>query len=137
MAMACLKQYFDDPATAGVRYEAIRKERTSAVVRKSHETGSRRSIPRWPIMRKRWFPWQRNGSNPLPVSDSTGSTPMTLRRSKFKRNEKKPSCNRANLRSGSFSSSELPTLVLRRYRQNSSSSYGQRRAIWPFRSPRS
>ena len=34
---ACLKQYFDDPATAGVRYEAIRKERTSAVVRKSHE----------------------------------------------------------------------------------------------------
>jgi hypothetical protein len=37
MAMACLKQYFDDPATAGVRYEAIRKERTSAVVRKSHE----------------------------------------------------------------------------------------------------
>ena len=30
--MACLKQYFDDPATAGVRYE-----RTSAVVRKSHE----------------------------------------------------------------------------------------------------
>ena len=35
--MACLKQYFDDPATAGVRYEAIRKERTSAVVRKSHE----------------------------------------------------------------------------------------------------
>jgi hypothetical protein len=37
MAMSCLKQYFDDPATAGVRYEAIRKERTSAVVRKSHE----------------------------------------------------------------------------------------------------
>ena len=35
--MACLKQYFDDPATAGVRYEAIRKEPTSAVVRKSHE----------------------------------------------------------------------------------------------------
>jgi salicylate hydroxylase len=33
MAMACLKQYFDDPATAGVRYEAIRKER----IRKSHE----------------------------------------------------------------------------------------------------
>jgi salicylate hydroxylase len=37
MEMACLKQYFDDPATAGVRYEAIRKEPTSAVVRKSHE----------------------------------------------------------------------------------------------------
>jgi salicylate hydroxylase len=37
MAMSCLKQYFDDPATAGVRYEAIRKERMSAVVRKSHE----------------------------------------------------------------------------------------------------
>ena len=34
---ACLKKYFADPAAAGARYEAIRKERTSAVVRKSHE----------------------------------------------------------------------------------------------------
>jgi len=34
---ACLKTYFDDPAAAGARYKAIRKERTSAVVRKSHE----------------------------------------------------------------------------------------------------
>jgi len=34
---ACLATYFDDPAAGGERYEAIRKERTSAVVRKSHE----------------------------------------------------------------------------------------------------
>ena len=33
---ACLKKYFDDPAAAFGRYEDIRRERTSAVVRKSH-----------------------------------------------------------------------------------------------------
>ena len=46
MAMACLKQYFDDPATAGVRYEAIRKEGTSTVVRKSHENRKQAFNPR-------------------------------------------------------------------------------------------
>ncbi len=34
---ACLKKYFTDPATAFARYEDIRRERTAAVVRKSHE----------------------------------------------------------------------------------------------------
>jgi salicylate hydroxylase len=34
---ACLAKYFDDPATAFARYEEIRRERTAAVVRKSHE----------------------------------------------------------------------------------------------------
>jgi len=34
---ACLDKYFDDPATAWARYEEIRRERTAAVVRKSHE----------------------------------------------------------------------------------------------------
>jgi salicylate hydroxylase len=34
---ACLDKYFDDPATALARYEEIRRERTAAVVRKSHE----------------------------------------------------------------------------------------------------
>jgi len=34
---ACLQKYFDDPATALARYEDIRRERTSAVVRKAHE----------------------------------------------------------------------------------------------------
>ncbi len=34
---ACLAKYFDDPATALARYEDIRRERTAAVVRKSHE----------------------------------------------------------------------------------------------------
>jgi salicylate hydroxylase len=34
---ACLKKYFADPATAFSRYEDIRRERTTAVVRKSHE----------------------------------------------------------------------------------------------------
>jgi salicylate hydroxylase len=34
---ACLKKYIDDVAVAGARYEDIRKERTSAVVKKSHE----------------------------------------------------------------------------------------------------
>ena len=34
---ACLAQYRDDPERAFLRYEDIRKERTSAVVRKSHE----------------------------------------------------------------------------------------------------
>jgi salicylate hydroxylase len=34
---ACLKKHFSDPASAVARYEDIRRERTSAVVRKSHE----------------------------------------------------------------------------------------------------
>ena len=34
---ACLEKYFDHAATAFARYEAIRKDRTAAVVRKSHE----------------------------------------------------------------------------------------------------
>ena len=34
---ACLAKYFDDPASALGRYEEIRRERTAAVVRKSHE----------------------------------------------------------------------------------------------------
>jgi len=34
---ACLAKYFDDPAMALSRYEDIRRERTAAVVRKSHE----------------------------------------------------------------------------------------------------
>jgi salicylate hydroxylase len=34
---ACLRRYFDDPAAAMARYEAIRRERTAAVVRKAHE----------------------------------------------------------------------------------------------------
>ena len=33
---ACLKRYFDDPGAALARYQDIRRERTSAVVRKSH-----------------------------------------------------------------------------------------------------
>ena len=34
---ACLEKYFGDPAAAFARYEDIRRERTAAVVRKSHE----------------------------------------------------------------------------------------------------
>jgi salicylate hydroxylase len=34
---ACLAKHFDDPATAFARYEEIRRDRTAAVVRKSHE----------------------------------------------------------------------------------------------------
>src|SRR5260370_32141351 len=34
---ACLKKYFEDPEASFVRYEDIRRDRTSAVVRKSHE----------------------------------------------------------------------------------------------------
>ena len=34
---ACLKKYFTDPASAFTRYEDIRRERTAAVVRRSHE----------------------------------------------------------------------------------------------------
>jgi salicylate hydroxylase len=34
---ACLKKYVNDPQSAFARYEEIRKERTAAVVRKSHE----------------------------------------------------------------------------------------------------
>jgi salicylate hydroxylase len=34
---ACLAKYFEDPAKAFARYEDIRRERTAAVVRKSHE----------------------------------------------------------------------------------------------------
>jgi salicylate hydroxylase len=36
----CLTKYFDDPPTAFARYEDIRRERTAAVVRKSHENRS-------------------------------------------------------------------------------------------------
>jgi salicylate hydroxylase len=39
---ACLAKYFDEPAAALARYEAIRRERTAAVVRKAHE--NRRSV---------------------------------------------------------------------------------------------
>jgi salicylate hydroxylase len=34
---ACLTKYSDEPTKAGERYEDIRRERTAAVVRKSHE----------------------------------------------------------------------------------------------------
>lgn len=34
---ACLEKYADQPAMAGKRYEDLRRERTAAVVRKSHE----------------------------------------------------------------------------------------------------
>jgi salicylate hydroxylase len=34
---ACLERYFGDPRTAFARYEEIRRERTAAVVRKSHD----------------------------------------------------------------------------------------------------
>ena len=34
---ACLEKYFADPATAFARYEHVRRERTAAVVLKSHE----------------------------------------------------------------------------------------------------
>ena len=34
---ACLDKYFDDPAAAFARYEDIRKDRTSTVVRKASE----------------------------------------------------------------------------------------------------
>ena len=34
---ACLRKYFGDPTAALERYESIRRERTSAVVRKAHE----------------------------------------------------------------------------------------------------
>ena len=43
---ACLAQYRDDPERAFARYEDIRKERTSAVVRKSHENRAARVQPR-------------------------------------------------------------------------------------------
>ena len=34
---ACIQKYFGDPAAALARYEDIRRDRTSAVVRKAHE----------------------------------------------------------------------------------------------------
>ena len=34
---ACLQKFFTDPAMAFARYEEIRRDRTAAVVRKSHE----------------------------------------------------------------------------------------------------
>ena len=43
---ACLQKYFDDPATALARYEDIRRERTSAVVRKAHENRASAFEPR-------------------------------------------------------------------------------------------
>ena len=43
---ACLDKYFDQPARAFARYEDIRRERTSAVVRKSHENKASAFEPR-------------------------------------------------------------------------------------------
>jgi salicylate hydroxylase len=37
---ACIEKYFEDPVTALMRYEDIRRERTAAVVRKAHENRS-------------------------------------------------------------------------------------------------
>jgi salicylate hydroxylase len=42
---ACLHKYATDPAAAFVRYEDIRRERTAAVVRKSHENRSQAFHP--------------------------------------------------------------------------------------------
>jgi salicylate hydroxylase len=39
---ACLAKYFDDPSAALARYEELRRDRTTAVVRKAHE--NRRSV---------------------------------------------------------------------------------------------
>src|SRR5438067_10538486 len=47
------------------------------------KTGSRRLILHWLIRMRLWYPWQRNGNNRLPASEWTGSTRMTLRRSRF------------------------------------------------------
>ena len=43
---ACIEKYFDDPAKALSRYEEIRRERTSAVVRKAHENRASAFEPR-------------------------------------------------------------------------------------------
>ena len=43
---ACVDRYFDDPDAAFARYEAIRRDRTSAVVRKSHENKASAFEPR-------------------------------------------------------------------------------------------
>ena len=42
---ACLAKYVDDPDAAFARYEAIRRERTASVVRKSHEMRSQAFSP--------------------------------------------------------------------------------------------
>jgi salicylate hydroxylase len=43
---ACLDKYFDDPSAAFARYEDIRLDRTSAVVRKAHENKASAFEPR-------------------------------------------------------------------------------------------
>jgi salicylate hydroxylase len=43
---ACLQKYFDNPAKALARYEDIRRERTSAVVRKAHENRASAFAPK-------------------------------------------------------------------------------------------
>lgn len=57
---AYLKKYFDDPSAALTRYEDIRRERTSAVVRESHanrrqafQSGAGEAV----------FLWRRNGAD--------------------------------------------------------------------------
>ncbi len=43
---ACLRKYFGEPARALARYEAIRRERTAAVVRKAHENRKQAFSPK-------------------------------------------------------------------------------------------
>ena len=43
---ACVEKYFDDPARAFARYEAIRRERTAMVVRKAQENRAMAFAPR-------------------------------------------------------------------------------------------
>jgi salicylate hydroxylase len=43
---ACVDKYFEDPKTAFARYEDIRRDRTSAVVRKAHENKASAFEPR-------------------------------------------------------------------------------------------
>src|SRR5215467_5826391 len=43
---ACLKKYFGEPARALARYEAIRRDRTAAVVRKAHENRKQAFSPK-------------------------------------------------------------------------------------------
>ena len=81
---ACLAKYFADPATALARYEEIRKERSSAVVRASHENRKQVFSPALAAKDAIAAEVERgSGGRSGCASASSGSTRMTRPRPPF------------------------------------------------------
>ena len=80
---ACMAKHFREPEIAFARYEEIRRERTAAVVRRSHENRRWRSARRSPTRARSRSRWRASGSRSACANAWNGSMPTTRRRWKF------------------------------------------------------